>query len=458
MLLRQVVWAAVSLAGSTFLIRALGPEDWASYGIAFFLVVVVDQAFGTSLLGHLVRKEEDPDSRDRETAAAVALIAGFALASVLLGFRHGFADWYGRAELADCLLGVAGCVLVYAWRAPSLALLERDLRYGTVAAAELLDQLTFYVVALTLIAFGAGLEAAIVGLAVRGIPSALLLRTRQRMPHLGRLHAGPARAIVSFGAPAAASSILILLNGLIPVFALGGDEATQVAFFLTAATIVGYAASAQIIAQRVAFPSLALLSGDTSSFDAAFKSAIRLTNTILVAVILPLGALSPLWLPALLGEEWSGASWVAVALCAGYLVNGVLTLGTAAQQSLGRPRAALVVNLIVLAAYTAVVVGAAGPLEAVGVAIAFAVSRAVGVIALMVQSSPARISALVSELALLLASFAVVMLGAALIDENHEAAGIAVVVAGLLAWVGYRRSDGALIRRALVGQRAAAPG
>src|SRR3954454_6212176 len=88
LLVRHVAIGILSLVGSTFLIRSLGPERWASLSIAYYLVIVLDQLFAGNLLGHLVRSPEPPTSREVAAAAwlmrwvSAGLVVLFAVLSV----------------------------------------------------------------------------------------------------------------------------------------------------------------------------------------------------------------------------------------------------------------------------------------------------------------------------------------------------------------------------------------
>src|SRR3954453_1937633 len=71
MFVRHIAVGLLSLAGSSVLIRDLGPALWASYGVAYFLTAFVDVVFGANVLGSLVRSPAEPDRRRKEAAAGV---------------------------------------------------------------------------------------------------------------------------------------------------------------------------------------------------------------------------------------------------------------------------------------------------------------------------------------------------------------------------------------------------
>jgi O-antigen/teichoic acid export membrane protein len=442
MLTRHVLWALISLAGSAVLIRSLGPAHWASYGIAYFLILAFDNAFGASFLGRLVRTPDPPDARDREAAAALMALVGVGALALFAAISIPAANLYGRRELAGCLAGAGVCALVYSSRATSVALLERDLRYRTVAAAELLDQATFYVLAIALVAAGQGLRGVAIALAVRGVPAAVFLRRRQPSPRLGHLHRDRLRGLLGFGTPAMGASALVLLTGLVPAVVLGGGHARILGFVLASATILGYASTAQVIVQRVGFPTFASLAADPARLGSAIRRTVHLNNTLVVPLVASLGALSPVWLPLLLGSQWRTAAPIFVGIAAGYAFSGVSAIGTTALQGLGHPGRAFRLQ----AATTALYAGAAFPLvlatPRLGVPIAWSASRAfaAGLAAWLVRRAGHSLAS-VAELAVLCVAAAVTVGLGALTRSGggiEAAAALAVLVP---CWFALRRDD-----------------
>src|SRR4051812_12918705 len=80
LMIRYGVVGLLSLAGSTYLIRNVGPEAWAAYSVGYFLAVFAEQAFGASLLGALVCADDAPGPSELEASSAVAQIAALTLA------------------------------------------------------------------------------------------------------------------------------------------------------------------------------------------------------------------------------------------------------------------------------------------------------------------------------------------------------------------------------------------
>jgi O-antigen/teichoic acid export membrane protein len=377
-LFRYLVVGVLSLAGSTYLIRVLGPVSWASFSVAYYLIVFLDQTFAPKLLGRLIQADEPPGRPQLEAAARITQAVGLASAAFFAAISYPAADLYGHSSLVPCLLAVGVCAYVYSIRSVSSALLERELRYRQIVAADVVDQFTFYSIAVPAVALGQGIWGVAVALALRGLVPAYLLRRWAPTPFLGRAIAPVRRSILAFGIPAATASLIYLADGLVPLFVLGGAHATELAFTMTAGTIIGYAGIVQVAAQRVGFPSLALLQRYPERFMVALRRTLRLADFAIVSAVVPAAASSPVWLPALLGGEWRRASPVMMAIGAGLIINTFYSVVSPALASLGhagwvlRLQGAMTASYLILALVITPVSALLGP------AIAWAVSRAVG--------------------------------------------------------------------------------
>lgn len=451
-LLRYAVVGFLSLIGSTVLIRMLGPPAWAAFSVAYYLVVFLDQTFAPKLLGGLIQSVDEPTREDIEAASRLMQLCGVMCLLLFAAVSYPAGLLYGDLELTLCLLAVAVCAYVYAVRSTSVALLERELGYKRIAIADVVDQLTFYAVAVPAVAAGAGLAGAAIGLCVRGVVAAALLRRWAPAPFLGRRLRAQIKRLLRFGLPSIAASSIFLVDGLVPLLVLGSDYAVELAFTMVAGTIVGYAATAQVVAQRVGFPSLSMLQQDPVRFREALHRIMGLGSFVIVSAVVPLAASSPLWLPVLLGDEWREASLVMIAIGAGLILNSFHSGASTALSSLGHPKWALGLQATMTSTYFVLALALVPHSALLGCAIAWALSRGIGAIvsyaALAAKHYPTPAT---REAAVLLTGITAMVWIGGLLYEDHVLLGAASAVGLTGIWVVCTRGRMRLAWRVFTG-------
>jgi O-antigen/teichoic acid export membrane protein len=433
---RYVAVGLVSLAGSAVLIRSLGAERWATYSVAYFLLVYLEQLFSSRLLGKLVHTAERPHREQVATAIALMHVVGLAVLALFLALAI---LARGRTALPDLdwsLVAVGFGSYLYAGRATSVALLERDLAYRPIAIAEVCDHLFFYILAVTLAFAGLDLGGVLIALALRGIPSLLVLRIRAPTPLLGRWHRAEAASLLAFAVAGMGTGLVTLLEGLVPAVLLAAHHPVELAFTITSANIVGYAAVAQFVVQRLGFPGLARLKEAPQAFWRVTQSAYDTSCFILVSMVTPVAAFAHVWMPALFGQEWERAAPVLIAIATAMMCNGPLYVLSGSLLALGRPATAFRLHLGMFAAFalSASVGVRVSPL--LGAAVAYALSRVGGLVAAWHLLRRHGISLHVMEGAMMLAAGVGYSVAVATLLSSQEWLAVAgTTLAALIVWL-----------------------
>jgi O-antigen/teichoic acid export membrane protein len=376
---RYAFQGVISLVGSVVLIRALGTDAWATYSVAYFLVVYIEQTFSFRLLGRLIHLELPPGREALRAAAALMHAVGLVTAMVLAVAGQLLQGATALPDLQTALLAVGASSYVYALRGPSVALLERELRYRSLAIGDIADHVGFYIFAVALVSLDFGLSGVLIALTVRGVPSLLIARWRAPAPFFGRWVQEEVAKLLSFAIAGLGSGLVALLEGLVPVILLADRYPEELAFTMTAATVVGYAAVGQFVTQRLGFPGLARLRANRAEFRRGVQAAYDASTFTLVTTVVPVSALAPLWLPLLFGDPWERAAPVLIAMGAAFLCNGPLYVLTGALLALDRPKSTMYLSYGLLGGFlvTALVAVDLSPLT--GAAVSYAASRAAGV-------------------------------------------------------------------------------
>ena len=307
---RSLAMRGLTFVGTLALARLLVPEDFGVFGIVSF-VVSVWAALGDFGLGAaLIQQAEEPTPEQLATAwtaqqaialIAVALIWGLApiLTSTVAGLP-GDAPWMLRVLSLGLLLSSLRTL-------PSVVL-ERGLRFGPLATAEVLQQLTYYVLAVGLAIAGFRAWSFIIaGVGQLAVGALVVNLAWRRLPHAG-LHRPVLARLLGFGFDYQMSLVLVALRDTpLPVLAgwiLGPVSAGLMQFATRLALTV---ATIDDVVARVAFPAFSRLQGRRDHQTRAVGAATLLTALFVVPVQCAIAALAPQLVPLLFGSQWTGA-------------------------------------------------------------------------------------------------------------------------------------------------------
>lgn len=386
---RYAAVGILNLAGSVYLIRKLGPEIWATYTVAFFIAAFFDQQVGTKVLGSIVGGKKDPTRSQIGATALVSLAAGVAILAGLLVLRGPLSEATKLPGLAGCLAAAGGCAVVLAVRAPAAAVLERGLRFHWIAVAEVLDQVTFFAVAIPVALSGRPTTGLALGLLVRGVPGAAVLLAVGR-PRMFRPSRADIRVATAFGAPVLVVAALALVEGLVPFAVLGPVNPRALGWVNTAASLVGYAAVVMLVMQRVSFAALSDLRRRQGKMTEQIRSVAESATLLLLVMVTPT-ALAEHWAPVLFGDSWQGAGATFAAIGIGYLLMGPITVAFGALYANGTPSRVMACYVAMTSIYGGLVISGALQMTATGVAVAYALSRLGGlfVVTALIRSAVA---------------------------------------------------------------------
>lgn len=381
LMMRHIAIAAMSALGTTYLVRHFGPAAWGGFAVSYLLLVSVDSLVARAVLLGIIRDDRDPRPADLAAAARLVLYIGLGASVFLAVFPLLASPWYAPPDFWLIMVASAACALLYTARALSVTLLERGLRYGPIAASEVLDMTAFYAVAVVGVALGYGLPALALATIARGCASLIVCRRAQRAPLLGS-GAGPAaKTLLPFGAPLAAVLAVGAGEGLIPVVTIGWNEA-EVGFVLVSAQILGYGIAMVSAASRVGVPSLARLSGDRRA--SAIVRAVELATFLTLSAVIPLAALAGLWLPPLFGDAWSNGVETFQIVALGFLSAGPIGMWTSTLTASGHSTDILRAQTTVALFYLVAAFGIVALIGVKGCAVAYALSRLVNILVLRV--------------------------------------------------------------------------
>lgn len=322
--IRSVIMRALTFAGTIVLARQLAPSDFGVYGIVAF-VVAACSAFGDFGLGAaLVQQADEPTPAQLRTVWTVQqCIALAAVVLVWLAAPAATAVFAGLPPETAWMIRVLSLgLLMSSLRTLPAVMMERELRFGPLAAAEIVQTVAFYSVAVTLAILGAGAWAFVVaGVAQLAMGAAVVNLAWRRRPAIG-IDRGSLAKLLGFGFDYQASALFLNLRDA-PLPALVGLVSGTVAagMIQLAVRIALTIASIEDIVGRIAFPAFARLQGHPKEQSRALDAAILMTGLIMIPAQCWIAALAPVLVPLVFGSQWSDAVLPLQIICLGTLLR-----------------------------------------------------------------------------------------------------------------------------------------
>jgi O-antigen/teichoic acid export membrane protein len=336
LMFRTAIVRIISLGGTAVLARMLLPEDFGTFAVVAFVVSLVGPLADFGLGPALVQQRERPS--DEEMGTVITLQLAFALtltAGIWLLAPLARAVAPGLPPDIEWMIRVTSLILpLIAFRALPGAMMSRVLRFGPLAAIEVVQQVVYFVTAIWLALQGAGAWSFIWALVAHTAVGAVLVN----LAWGGRFHIGFNRAIarrmLGFGLPFQATGILVTSReALVPVFGGLSGGLAAIGYLQFGVRLGRLAGSVDDIIGRVAFPAFSRLQGDTRRLNRALVSAVETTALMLAATLAWAVAVAPTLVPLVFSGKWAPAvgvfQFVAIATLALVPGNFVRGLGFA---------------------------------------------------------------------------------------------------------------------------------
>jgi O-antigen/teichoic acid export membrane protein len=308
--IRSVILRGLTFVGTITLARLLAPADFGVYGIVAFVVAVWTSLGDFGLGAALVQQAEKPSPAQLRTAWTVqqlialsAVVMIWLAAPALTGLVSGL-----PSDTPWMLRVLALGLLMSSLRTLPAVMMERDLRFGPLAAAEVVQQITFYSVAVALAVAHAGAWAFVLaGIAQLAMGALVVNLAWRHRPGIG-IDRACLKSMFGFGF-AYQSSIIVLTLRDAPLPALVGLVSGTVAAgliqfaFRLALTI----ATIDELVARIAFPAFSRLQGHPQQQARALDVAVLMTGLVLVPAQCWIAALAPVLVPIVFGSQWTEA-------------------------------------------------------------------------------------------------------------------------------------------------------
>jgi O-antigen/teichoic acid export membrane protein len=337
---RSALQQLLVLAANVYLARTLRPRDYGIFAILQFALSLFQLLGDAGLGAALIQQHEAPSRRELSSIWWFQL----ALCAVIMGAAFVVGPWVLDAwpdlppESPWLLRGLSLGLLFTMLRSMPWLLLERNLRFGWLAALELGGSVAFYGSAVALAAMGAGAAALVTATVCQAAALAVAANLVQPWrPTLDVDRAQLAR-LVRFGLSFQAKHVVGFVNGAVTPLIAGirlGQEALGLVQF--AQSVAWLPTVPMGIISRVTFPLLCRLQKDEQAFAEELEHAIALCAlpTLLFAGLVI--GVAPSIVHVVYSDRWAPAVPAIYAYAAAIAVGYFVWIGSAAFDALGRP-------------------------------------------------------------------------------------------------------------------------
>jgi O-antigen/teichoic acid export membrane protein len=347
MLLRHGLGIGFTLLGVLLLTRLIGPAAYGLYFTAFGVASFLSQLARMGSDVYLVRREDEPAEAVYDQVFSLLLLSGLGLSVLGAAVSPVVGRWLGDSRFLPPLWAMLAVLPLAVMPAPAVARLERALDYRRVAMLELVEQVSYFAVAVPLAWLGLGVWAPVTGY---GVSQAWLTVGSYAVgSYRPRWHwSRPLlRDVLGYGLGFSSSfwvwQLRTLVSPLILGRYLGPDAVAYVALAVRLVEGLGFVKTAT---WRLSIATLARVQRETPRLRGALEEAMGLQALALGPLLATFALFGPWLVPALFGERWLPTLVVYPFVALGALVNAVFLMHSSVLYVLRRNRDVAVFHLV----------------------------------------------------------------------------------------------------------------
>ena len=340
--------------------RLLTPAETGLFMLANVVIMLGDnfRMFGTGV--YIVQAQELTRDTVR-TAFTVTFLLSAAMGLAIFLASNGVARFYGEPEIGSLLRLAALSFLVLPFGSPIVALLQRDLEFGTLAIVNVAAA-TAGATATIIFGFaGFGAASYVWGFMASGTTIAIVSFLLHPQPWIFRPGLTGLRKVVSFGSISSAVTVVNMASDMLPRLAFGkllGFEA--IALFGRATTICQLPDRAIVQAlQPVVLPAMTAHVRSGGSLKAAYLRGYTMMSAVQWPALVVLALLAEPVVRLLLGAQWAEAAPLVRLVAFGSIALSPAFMTFPVLVATGRIRDTLTSSLISLPPSVGIVIAAA---------------------------------------------------------------------------------------------------
>ncbi len=381
---RTILTRAVTLIGSVALARLLTPADFGVFAVITLILTIITVAGDLGIGAGLIQQHAEPTEVDFRTVFGVQLVlfGSLSLLAAVLGPAIAILLHLGSGSV-ELMLLMAASLLLVPLRGVPIAMLSRSLRFGPLATSEVVQQITYFSVAVLLAVAGLGVVSFGAAAVAEGVAATIIVWVAwgKRPPRPG-IDRATAQRLWHFGIRMQGAYIAAWVrDAVVPAFGGLAGGVAAVGYLQFAWRNGQLITGVDDIVSRVGFPMLSRLQTDPARYRRASRTALEAALLLTIGVQAWLVATAPVLVPVVFSAQWTPAvgafRLVAVGATAGTLVTVIRAALNGTGRSEAAFRAALAGLVIMLCTFPLAVV--AGGVTGGGGAFCFASLAALAV-------------------------------------------------------------------------------
>lgn len=296
----------VALIGTIALYRLLTPADFGVIVPIAFLAGLVKQFADLGLQPSLIQRGPEPDRRDLRAVFSGQLLLVSAGAAVVFVAGPFIVNGLLNEDIDPWMTRVFGLPLFFsAFRIVPAALLERHLRFGRLAAADIAGTLVYYSVGIGFAIGAAGVWSLVIAHVTASIASTLAVVVARPWWPAPTHRLGVLGPHVNFGARFQGGRLaLTLKDSLIPLFAPRAFGATSTGLLSWANRVSSQPLVMTQLVARVSLPTFARIQDAPDQVRRGAELTLKWNAIVTLPVFAAVMAFGPEIASLIYGEQW----------------------------------------------------------------------------------------------------------------------------------------------------------
>lgn len=346
--LRKFALRAISYLGGIFLARLLAPEIFGIFAIISFVINFFAFFSDVGLGAALIQKKEQLTKKDLAVTFTLQQILVVAVVLIIYLSAPFFSLKYNLGSQGIWLIRIfsLSLFLTSLKTIPSI-LLERKLKFNRLIWPEVVEVVSFQVLAVGLAWLGFGVWSFIIGLLIRSLLGVFVLYLISPWRPSLAWDSSIAKRLVSFGLPFQLNGFIATIkDAVMPIFVGAVSGAAAVGYLNWALTFSKLPILFMSDIFRVTFPTYSRIQHDTLLLKKAIEKTIRFTNLFLFPAVFILAAAAKPIITIIFTDKWLPALPAFYIHLFGILVVGITNTFMDSLWALGKTKIAVKLLII----------------------------------------------------------------------------------------------------------------